>query len=148
MGFVHDKRFLAQPAICRHHPFTFFMCGGLAVYVLGSRSFCQYGCPYGMVFALADRAAPGKIKLTGDCTECGKCTAVCSSHIQVMHEVNQFNKVVDPNCLKDLDCVQVCPENALSFGFTKPSGFLSLKNLRVLKSDTISVLRKISLSLY
>lgn len=109
--------------------FTFFMCGGLAVYVLGSRSFCQYGCPYGMVFALADRAAPGKIKLTGDCTKCGKCTAVCSSHIQVMHEVNQFNKVVDPNCLKDLDCVQVCPEDALSFGFGKPSGFLSLKKL-------------------
>ena len=109
--------------------FTFVMCGGMAIYVLGSRSFCQYGCPYGVVFALADRVAPGKIKLTGDCTQCGKCTAICSSHIQVQKEVIQFNKVVDPNCLKDLDCVQVCPENALSFGFTKPSGFLSLKKL-------------------
>jgi len=127
--------------------FTFFMCGGLAVYVLGSRSFCQYGCPYGMVFALADRAAPGKIKLTGDCTECGKCTAVCSSHIQVMHEVNQFNKVVDPNCLKDLDCVQVCPENALSFGFTKPSGFLSLKKLEGFKKRyDFSIAEDISLA--
>ena len=82
-----------------------------------------------MVLARADRVAPGKIKLTGDCTQCGKCTAICSSHIQVQKEVIQFNKVVDPNCLKDLDCVQVCPENALSFGFTKPSGFLSLKKL-------------------
>ncbi|HRH67322.1 MAG TPA: tetratricopeptide repeat protein [Bacteroidia bacterium] len=109
--------------------FTFFICGGLAIYVLGSRSFCQYGCPYGMVFALADRVAPGKIKLTGDCTQCGKCTAVCSSHVQVMREVNQFDRVVDPNCLKDMDCVQVCPENALSFGFGKPAGFLSMKKL-------------------
>ena len=108
---------------------TFFICGGLIVYVLGSRSFCQYACPYGMLFSLADRVAPGKIKLTGDCTQCGKCTAVCSSHIQVQREVNQFNRVVDPNCLKDMDCVQVCPEDALSFGFTKPSGFLSYKNL-------------------
>ncbi|MBL0137382.1 MAG: hypothetical protein IPP86_02475 [Bacteroidetes bacterium] len=37
------------------------MCGGLAVYVLGSRSFCQYGCPYGMVFTLPDRSTPGKL---------------------------------------------------------------------------------------
>ncbi len=109
--------------------FTFFICGGLIVYILGSRSFCQYACPYGMIFALSDRIAPGKIKLTGDCTQCGKCTAVCSSHIQVQHEVIQFNRVVDPNCLKDLDCIQVCPEDALSFGLAKPSGFLSYKKL-------------------
>lgn len=109
---------------------TFVACGGLAIYVLGSRSFCQYGCPYGMVFALADRVAPGKILLTGDCNQCGKCTAVCNSHIQVHREVDQFQRVVDPNCLKDLDCVQVCPNDALSFGFGKPSGLLSTKKLK------------------
>jgi tetratricopeptide (TPR) repeat protein/NAD-dependent dihydropyrimidine dehydrogenase PreA subunit len=112
---------------------TFIVCGGMVIYILGSRSFCQYACPYGMIFSLADRAAPGKIKLVGDCIECGKCTAVCSSHIQVQKEVLQFNRVVDTNCLKDMDCVQVCPENALAFGFAKPSGFLSLKKLKGFK---------------
>lgn len=109
---------------------TFIVCGGAVIYILGSRSFCQYVCPYGMLFSVADRVAPGKIILKGDCTNCGLCTAVCSSHVQVEREVNQFDRVVDPNCLKDMDCVQVCPENALSYGLTKPAGFLSWKKLK------------------
>ncbi|MBL0102280.1 MAG: 4Fe-4S binding protein [Bacteroidetes bacterium] len=128
--------------------FTFVICGGLTVYVLGTRSFCYYGCPYGMVFALADRVAPGKIKLTGNCTECGKCTAACTSHIQVMKEVNQFDRVVDPNCLKDLDCIQVCPEDALSFGMAKPAGFASLKKKDGFKKQyDFSIAEDISLAL-
>ncbi|MBK9318781.1 MAG: tetratricopeptide repeat protein [Bacteroidetes bacterium] len=105
---------------------TFFTCGFGIIYFLGSRSFCQYVCPYGALFAMTDRIAPGKIKLTGDCNQCGKCTAVCSSHIKVHKEILHFGKVVNPNCLKDLDCVQVCPNDAIHFGFTKPTGFSSL----------------------
>ena len=29
--------------------------------------------------------------------------------------------IVDANCLKDLDCVSVCPNQALGYGFTRPS---------------------------
>ncbi len=105
---------------------TFFICGFLIIYFLGSRSFCQYVCPYGALFAVSDRLAPGKIKLTGNCNNCGICSSVCSSHILVHREVQEFGKVVNHNCLKDLDCVASCPENALSFGFTKPSGLKSL----------------------
>jgi Flp pilus assembly protein TadD/ferredoxin len=108
---------------------TFFICGFGIIYFLGSRSFCQYVCPYGALFAMADRIAPGKIKLTGDCNQCGKCTAVCSSHIKVHKEILHFGKVVDHNCLKDLDCVQVCPNDAIQFGFTKPTGFSSLNSI-------------------
>jgi len=46
---------------------TFLVCGFAMVYVLGSRSFCFHGCPYGALFAFLDRLAPGRIKLTGDC---------------------------------------------------------------------------------
>jgi len=104
---------------------TFAVCGGAIVYVLGTRSFCKYACPYGAVFALADRIAPGKIKAVGDCSGCGRCTAVCQSGVRVHEEVQQFGKVVDPACLKDLDCVAVCPDDAIRFGFTSPSGFKS-----------------------
>ncbi|MCA9755607.1 MAG: 4Fe-4S binding protein [Candidatus Eisenbacteria bacterium] len=100
---------------------TFLICGGLIVYLLGSRSFCRYVCPYGAVFALADRVAPGRIVLTGDCSRCGICTAQCQSQVRVHEEVARFGSVVDPACLKDLDCVAICPENALSFGFTRPA---------------------------
>lgn len=100
---------------------TFFICGFVIVTLGGTRSFCQYVCPYGALFFIADKFAPGKILLKGNCTQCGLCNSVCDSHIKVSAEVNTYGKVVSGDCLKDLDCVQVCPENALSFGFSKPS---------------------------
>lgn len=105
---------------------TFTVVGALIVYVLGTRGFCRYACPYGAIFGLADRLAPGKIKLVGDCSQCGLCTAQCQSHILVHREVAQFGKVVNPQCLKDLDCVTVCPNQALTYGFTKPSFWQTL----------------------
>lgn len=113
---------------------TLLICGFAIVYFLGSRSFCQYACPYGVVFGLADRIAPGQIVLRGDCTQCGLCTAGCQSGIRVHEEVARFGKVVSSRCLKDLDCVSVCPTQGLSFGFARPSflkSLLSKKRTRV-----------------
>lgn len=104
---------------------TFLVCGGVIVWMLGSRAFCQSACPYGAVFAAADRLAPGRIRLRGACTDCGRCTAACQSGIWVHEEVQRFGNVVDPACLRDLDCVAACPEGALSFGFGRPSGWSS-----------------------
>ncbi len=100
---------------------TFFVCGFLVVYLLGSRSFCSYGCPYGAVFRLADRIAPGRIRVGPDCTQCATCTAVCTSHIRVHEEVERYGMVVDPACMKDLDCVVACPQQTLRYGFGRPS---------------------------
>ncbi len=105
---------------------TFLICGFVIVYLLGSRAFCLDACPYGAVFALADRIAPGRIRLRGGCTDCGRCTAACQSGIWVHEEVQRFGNVVDPACLRDLDCVAACPEGALSFGFGRPSMLSSL----------------------
>ncbi|MFN0059760.1 MAG: tetratricopeptide repeat protein [Planctomycetota bacterium] len=99
---------------------TFFMCGFAIVYLLGTRAFCRYGCPYGAIFALADRVAPGRIVLAGDCTQCARCTAVCDSGIQVHKEIARYGRVVNSRCLKDLDCVSVCPTQGLAFGFARP----------------------------
>jgi len=109
---------------------SFVVCGGLVVYLLGSRGFCRNVCPYGAVFAVADRVAPGRIVSRGDCSGCGLCTAVCRSHVRVQDEVLRFGSVVDPGCLRDLDCVAVCPEGALRFGATRPPllrGFAALR---------------------
>ncbi len=104
---------------------TFLVCGFVIVYLLGTRSFCNYVCPYGAVFALADRFAPGRIQVKGDCTSCGCCTAVCQSGVAVHEELQRFGNVVDPRCLKDLDCLAACPTGGLGFGFTKPALFSS-----------------------
>jgi Flp pilus assembly protein TadD/polyferredoxin len=111
---------------------TFAICGFAIVYVLGSRSFCRYACPYGVIFGLADRVAPGRIVARGDCTGCGLCTAACQSHIRVHEELTVFGKVVSQSCLKDLDCVSVCPTGAVAYGFTRPS-LLAPRKARLLR---------------
>jgi polyferredoxin len=98
-----------------------FICGFLAVYFLGSKGFCTYGCPYGGFFAIADKYAPGKIRVTDACNQCGHCTATCTSNVKVHAEVKEHGMVVDPGCMKCMDCVSVCPNEALYFGFGKTS---------------------------
>jgi tetratricopeptide (TPR) repeat protein/ferredoxin len=97
---------------------TFLVCGFAVVYLVGSRSFCRYACPYGAVFAFADKFAKGRIVSSGGCVGCGKCTENCRSDVQVIEEITKFGKVVDPACLKCLDCVSGCPSDALAYGFT------------------------------
>ena len=100
---------------------TFVVCGFLMVYLLGAKGFCTYACPYGGLFGVADRVAPGRIRVSDACKRCGHCSAVCTSNVVVHEEVHTFGMVVDPGCMKCLDCVSSCPEQALSFGFGKPS---------------------------
>ncbi len=98
-----------------------FICGFMTVYFLGAKGFCTYGCPYGGFFGLADKVAPGRIRVTDACNECGHCTAVCTSNVIVHAEVKEYGMVVDPGCMKCMDCVSVCPNDALYFGFGKPA---------------------------
>lgn len=96
-------------------------CTFAVVYFLGSKGFCTYGCPYGGFFAPADRLAVGRIRVTDACEGCGHCTAVCTSNVRVHEEVRDFGMVVDPGCMKCMDCVSVCPNDALYFGLGRPA---------------------------
>lgn len=108
------------PTVAVAIPFL-FICGFVTVYFLGQKGFCTYGCPYGGVFSFVDQFAPGKIRVTDACNQCGHCTAVCMSNVQVHSEVRDFGMVVDPGCMKHMDCISVCPNDALYFGFGKPT---------------------------
>ncbi len=108
----------AGPAVAV--PFL-FICGFAVVYFLGAKGFCTYGCPYGGLFAPADQLSPGRIVVDhAKCDGNAHCTAVCSSNVRVHEEIARFGMVVDPGCMKCLDCVSVCPTNALSFKFAAP----------------------------
>lgn len=100
---------------------TFAVVGFAIVWFLGAKGFCAYGCPYGGVFGVVDQAAPVRIRVTDDCSGCGHCTAVCTSNVKVHAEVRDFKAVVDPACMKCLDCVSVCPNDALYVGFGMPA---------------------------
>lgn len=117
---------------------TFFVVGFAVTLLLGSRSFCSYGCPYGALFRIADRVTPGRIKRVKDCSSCGHCTAACSSGIEVHKELEAYGTVVSSSCLRDLDCVAACPSGAVGFGFTKPTLFRKLDKGRPRKPWTLS----------
>ncbi len=101
------------------------ICGFGAVYFLGNKGFCTYACPYGGFFAPLDKLSVGKIVVSDACNHCGHCTTTCTSNVRVHQEVRDFGMVVDPGCMKCMDCVSVCPNDALSFGFRTPSAFAS-----------------------
>lgn len=100
---------------------TIAVCGFAIVYFLGGKGFCTYACPYGGFFGIADQLAVGRIRVTDACKGCGHCTAVCTSNVRVHEEVARFGMVVDPGCMKCTDCISVCPNDALYFGFGKPA---------------------------
>lgn len=107
---------------------TFAVCGFVAVYVLGAKGFCTYACPYGAVFSQATRLAPVGIRVSDACRQCAHCTASCTSNVRVNEEVRDFGMVVDPGCMKCLDCVSVCPNDALRVGLGRPALLTSARS--------------------
>lgn len=97
------------------------VCGFATVYLLGAKGYCTYGCPYGGFFAPLDELSPVRIRVSDACTQCGHCTAVCTSNVRVHEEVRDFRMVVDQGCMKCLDCVSACPEQALRVGWGTPA---------------------------
>lgn len=97
------------------------VCGFAVVYFLGAKGFCTYGCPYGGFFGPVDRLAPMRIRVTDACQHCGHCTSVCTSNVRVHEEVRDFGAVVDPGCMKCMDCVSACPSEALYVGWGAPA---------------------------
>jgi len=123
-SFVTEEYWRSMPGVTISI-LTLAVCGFAIVYFLGTRSFCTYVCPYGAVFAAADRFALGRIVQVGDCTGCGKCTAACRTNIRVHEELIQFGRVVTPACLKAMDCVAACPTESIRYGFARPAFFRS-----------------------
>lgn len=110
------------PGVVMAVPFL-LVCGCVAVWFLGQKGFCTYACPYGGFFAPLDRYAPLRIRVNDDCEQCGHCTAVCTSNVRVHEEVARHGMVVDPGCMKCLDCVHACPNDALRVGWGTPAAF-------------------------
>jgi len=118
---ITDDFWATFPAVAVAIPFLLVVGFG-TVYFLGSKGFCAYGCPYGAVFGALDKVSVGRIVVDHDkCDGCGHCTAACTSNVRVHEEIREYGMVVNPGCMKDTDCISVCPKEALSFKITKPS---------------------------
>lgn len=129
-GLVTDSFWATFPSVWVAIPYL-FVCGFAIVYFMGAKGFCTYGCPYGGIFGPVDQVAIGRIVVDHDrCESCGHCTAVCTSNVRVHEEIRDFGMVTDPGCMKCMDCVSVCPNDALSFRFAAPPVIAKKKRAR------------------
>ena len=117
-----DQRFLGDlpfggscdsiPLYLRIYDRLFFGIQGLLHLRLPVRRFlqsCRQGCRRGR------SASPTPA------TSAGIAPPTCTSNVLVHSEVKEYGMVIDPGCMKCMDCISVCPNDALYFGFAKPA---------------------------
>lgn len=106
------------------NPFEFFHWGfglmaiiPLAVSLIAAififRPFCYFICPLGLYTWLAEQVSIVRIKVDKEkCTDCGICTEMspCPTIPSILEE-----RKIRPDCHPCGRCIEVCPENALSF---------------------------------
>jgi ferredoxin len=116
--------------------------GFLIVWWLGAKGFCTHGCPYGAFFAhrrpasrrCASRSPmPAMLRPLHERLHAATCACTRRSR--------KHGKIVDPGCMKCLDCVSVCPKEALYVGFARqtvrdqPAAHQAARRLHVARGD-------------
>jgi MauM/NapG family ferredoxin protein len=77
------------------------------------RFWCRYLCPLGALLGIFSRFSLVKRSVSEGCTSCGACARVCQSNASP----DQKDNWRDAECLYCWNCDDVCPQNAVSFGF-------------------------------
>ena len=111
--------------------------GTLFFIVLGlnfieKRFWCKYLCPLGAFLGLLSRFSLLKRSVSEGCTSCGVCATVCQGNAQP--EVKAHWRSTE--CLECRNCDDICPQNAVHFGFTgeRNVAAMDLSRRRVLAS--------------
>jgi polyferredoxin/Pyruvate/2-oxoacid:ferredoxin oxidoreductase delta subunit len=89
----------------------FFLILGLNL--LERRFWCKYLCPLGALLGLLSRYAVLKRTVSEGCDSCGACGAVCQGNA-VPDEKKGWKNT---ECMLCMNCDDVCPKNAVHFGF-------------------------------
>ncbi len=73
---------------------------------------CRYLCPYGALLGILGFSGVSSVKRKPEkCSDCRICTEVCSANIQI----HTKNSVRSPECMACFNCIESCPNKALSF---------------------------------
>jgi len=111
--------------------------GALFFLVLGlnlveKRFWCKYLCPLGAFLGILSRFSLLKRSVSEGCTSCGACATVCHGNASP----DKGDEWRDTECLYCWNCDDICPQNAVSFGFAqkKSAAAMDLGRRRVVTS--------------
>ncbi len=94
----------------------------LGLNLLEKRFWCKYLCPLGAFLGILSRFSFLKRSVSEDCTQCGACATVCQGNAQP--DIKGGWR--DAECLECRNCDDICPQNAVSFGFRGRSEAVAL----------------------
>jgi ferredoxin-type protein NapH len=83
--------------------------------ILGSRSWCRFGCPQAAILGLFQRKK-SKFRITtngGQCISCGNCSTQCEMGIDVRAYAQKGQDIVRASCVGCGICSAVCPRGVL-----------------------------------
>ncbi len=103
------------PLIVYSIPAAFFVLVGILSFTKG-RLYCNMICPVGTFLGLLSKISILRIKFDeAACTRCGRCSVGCKSSCSdfLKHDIDITR------CVDCFNCINICPDKALSYGFVK-----------------------------
>ncbi len=88
----------------------------LIIIIYVPRGWCRWFCPVGIIMGhLGTNSLLGIGRNISKCTHCGLCEDVCPMGVKILS--HPAEKVRSPQCTNCLDCVAVCPDDAMEIKF-------------------------------
>ncbi len=108
----------------------------LGLNLLERRFWCKYLCPLGALLGILSRHSLLTRSVSEGCTSCGVCATGCQGGAAP----DEGGGWRDAECLACRNCDDICPENAVSFGFgRKRAAALDLGRRRVIAAAASGV---------
>jgi polyferredoxin len=121
---------------------TAILYGPVLLYFFGRHAWCRYLCPIGALLKVFNGLSIGKIRLVSNaCNACGRCNRVCDMHVDVLHNLKNYNQVRDLDCIRCLKCTDECPNEAIAFTFG-PHKKISLSKDASFRAEKITLRRR------